>query len=486
MVWQGKYDRLFIGGEWIAPQGSERIAVISPTTEEVIAEVPSGSRADIDHAVAAARRGFDKGPWPRLALEERRAVLRRLSVLFTERADDIAAQVTEEMGCPITLSKSMQSVGARLLIDAFVDMAPDYEWQTLRQSATGNGLVLRQPIGVVAAIIPWNAPLLTAMIKLAPALLSGCTVILKPAPESPLSAWLLAEMLSQAGLPEGVVNIVPADREVSEYLAMHPDVDKVTFTGSTAAGQHLGALCGQQIRRLTLELGGKSAAIITDDADFDHAVGCLRMNALRNSGQVCSNKTRILVSKRRQGEFLEALSAMMATMPVGDPRQAETQIGPMVSRRQRERVNGYIDKGRAEARLAWANPATLPERGWFVTPTIFADVGRKAVIAQEEIFGPVLAVIPYEDEDDAIAIANDSIYGLNGSVFTGDPERGVEIARRIQTGTVEINGNGVGFHAPIGGFKKSGIGREAGLEGFDAYVEIKSIGLPKDLATKYA
>lgn len=485
MVWQGKYDRLFIGGDWIAPQGGERIAVISPTTEEVIAEVPSGSRADIDRAVAAARLAFDKGPWPHLALEERRAVLRRLSALFTERADDIAALVTEEMGCPITLSKSMQSVGARLLIDAFVDMAPDYEWQTLRQSITGNGLVLRQPIGVVAAIIPWNAPLLTAMIKLAPALLSGCTVILKPAPESPLSAWLLAEMLTQAGLPEGVVNIVPADREVSEYLAMHPDVDKVTFTGSTAAGQHLGALCGRQIRRLTLELGGKSAAIITDDADFDHAVGCLRMNALRNSGQVCSNKTRILVSKRRQGEFLEALSAMMATMPIGDPRLPETQIGPMVSRRQRERVNGYIDKGRAESRLAWANPAALPERGWFVTPTIFADVDRKAVIAQEEIFGPVLAVLPYEDEEDAIAIANDSIYGLNGSVFTGDAERGMQIARRIQTGTVEINGNGVGFHSPIGGFKKSGIGREAGLEGFDAYVEIKSIGLPKELAAKY-
>lgn len=486
MVWQGRYDRLFIGGDWVAPQGAERITVTSPTTEEAIAEVPSASRADIDRAVAAARLAFDKGPWPRLALEERRAVLRRLSAIFTERADDIAALVTEEMGCPITLSKSMQSAGARLLIDAFVDMAPDYEWQTLRQSVTGNGLVLRQPIGVVAAIIPWNAPLLTAMIKLAPALLAGCAVILKPAPESPLSAWLLAEMLTQAGLPEGVVNIVPADREVSEYLALHPDVDKVTFTGSTAAGQHLGALCGQRVRRLTLELGGKSAAIITDDADFDHAAGCLRLNALRNSGQVCSNKTRILVSHRRQGEFLEALSAMMATMPVGDPRQAETQIGPMVSRRQRERVNGYIDKGAAEARRAWANPAALPERGWFVAPTIFADVDRKAVIAQEEIFGPVLAVIPYEDEDDAIAIANDSIYGLNGSVFTGDPERGVQIARRIQTGTVEINGNGVGFHAPIGGFKQSGIGREAGLEGFDAYVEIKSIGLPKELAAKYA
>lgn len=485
MVWQGQYDRLFIGGDWVEPQGREVIEVVSPTTEQVIATVPSGDRADVDRAVAAARAAFDDGPWRRMTLDQRIEAMRRLSAIMERRSDELAQLVTDEMGCPITLSKSMQAAGPRLLLDAFIDMAPDYPWSEVRRSATGNGLVLREPIGVVAAVVPWNAPVLIMMIKLAPALLSGCSIIIKPAPEAPLSGYLLAEMVKEAGIPDGVVNLLPADREVSEYLVMHPGVDKVTFTGSSAAGQHLGALCGGELRRITLELGGKSAAIILDDADISHAVECLRMNSLRNSGQVCSNKTRILVSHQRQEELLEALSTMMRTMPVGDPSNPDTQIGPMVSQRQRDRVEGYIEHGKAEARLVMGGerPADL-NHGWFVGPTIFADVDRKAVIAQEEIFGPVLAVLPYQDEADAIAIANDSQYGLNGSVFTADPEHGVQVARQIRTGTVEINGAGVGFHSPIGGFKKSGIGREAGMEGFDAYVEIKSIGLPKDLAEK--
>ncbi len=485
MVWQGQYDRLFVGGEWVEPQGREVIEVISPTTEQVIATVPSGDRADVDRAVAAARAAFDDGPWRRMTLEQRIEAMQRLSAIMERRSDELAQLVTDEMGCPITLSKSMQSAGPRLLLDAFIDMAPDYPWSEVRRSATGNGLVLREPIGVVAAVVPWNAPVLIMMIKLAPALLSGCSIIIKPAPEAPLSGYLLAEMVAEAGIPDGVVNLLPADREVSEYLVMHPGVDKVTFTGSSVAGQHLGTLCGGELRRITLELGGKSAAIILDDADIGHAVECLRMNSLRNSGQVCSNKTRILVSHQRQEELLEALSAMMQTMPVGDPSNPETQIGPMVSERQRDRVEGYIEQGKAEARLVMGGERSADlNHGWFVGPTIFADVDRKAVIAQEEIFGPVLAVLPYKDEADAIAIANDSQYGLNGAVFTADPEHGIEVARQIRTGTVEINGAGVGFHSPIGGFKKSGIGREAGMEGFDAYVEIKSIGLPNDLAEK--
>ncbi|HRY23631.1 MAG TPA: aldehyde dehydrogenase [Geminicoccaceae bacterium] len=487
MVWQGHYDRLFIGGDWIAPSTGARIAVTSPLTEEVIAEVPDAARTDVDRAVAAARAAFDTGPWPRMPLDERMAVLACFRDIIAERRDQVAQLVTDEMGCPITLSKGMQATGPKLLLDAFLELAPGYPWQDVRRSTTGTGLVLREPKGVVAAVVPWNAPILIAAIKLAPALLSGCTMILKPAPESPLSAYLLAEMLAEAGLPAGVFNVVPADREVSEYLVLHEGVDKVSFTGSSAAGRRLGGICGERLRHLTLELGGKSAGIVLDDADLPSVMQAIRATSLRNSGQVCSNKTRIVVSRRRRDELLDALSAMMATMPVGDPNDPATEIGPMVSHRQRERVEGYIARGREESRLVLGGgrPAGL-NRGWFVEPTIFADVDRNAVIAQEEIFGPVLAVQTYEDEDDAVAIANDSTYGLNGAVHSADPERALRLARRIETGTVEINGAGVGFHSPIGGVKMSGIGREAGPEGFDAYVDIKSIGLPAGLADKFA
>lgn len=486
MVWQGKYDKLFIGGEWVSPATSERIPVVSPTSEEKIAEVPAGAPKDVDRAVAAAREAFDSGPWPRLSLEERSEHLRRLSEVIEARVEIMAELVTEEMGCPITLSKAMQAAAPRVLLNEFIEMAPEYNWSELRQSATGSGLVMRHPIGVVAAVVPWNAPFLISMIKLAPAMLAGCTMVLKPAPETPLDAYLLAEMIEEAGLPKGVLNVVPADREVSEYLVMHPGVDKVTFTGSSAAGSRIGALCGADIRRLTLELGGKSAALILDDADVAKAVECLRMNALRNSGQVCSNKTRILVSKTRRSEVLEALASMMQTMPVGDPRDPDTQIGPMVSKRQQERVEAYIAAGKAEGAQVVFGGERLRDldRGWFVAPTLFADVTGDMTIAQEEIFGPVLSVLTYEDEENAIAIANDSIYGLNGSIFTGDAEHGLALARRIKTGTVELNGCGVGFNSPIGGFKKSGIGREAGFEGFDAYVETQSVGLPPELVEK--
>ncbi|MEU6563281.1 aldehyde dehydrogenase [Nocardia nova] len=475
------YDRLFIDGRWAAPASNQMIEVVSPATEEIIARVPEGAEADIDAAVTAARRAFDSGPWGRSDLTERMAVLSKLSTQFTERADEIAQLISTEMGCPITLSNSMQAIGPRLLLDTFLELAPSYPWADTRRSATGNALVTREAVGVVAAIVPWNAPLLTGMIKIAPALLAGCTVVYKPSPETPLSAYLLAEMLQNAGLPDGVFNVVPADREVSEYLVRHPGVDKVSFTGSTTAGRRIASLCGDDLRRVTLELGGKSAAVLLDDADFDVVIPAIRALSLRNSGQVCSNKTRIVVPRSRRDELLDRLVAMIESMPVGDPFDPATEVGPMVSATHRARVEGYINGAKdsgAKLIVGGGRPGGL-DRGWYVEPTVFADVDPAARIAQEEIFGPVLTVHTFDTEDQAIDIANNSEYGLNGSVFAADTAHALAVARRIRTGTVEVNGSGAGFHAPIGGFKNSGIGREAGPEGFDAYVEIKSYGLPQ-------
>lgn len=482
--WPGKFDQLFIGGDWVAPTGLERIEVISPYTEQVVMAVPAATSADVDRAVAAARQAFDTGPWPRTNLADRVAVLRRLRNLIEERRELLASVVTEEMGAPITQSRAIQ-VGVPLtLLDAYVDMVQTFPFESVRTSATGSALVTREPVGVVAAIVPWNVPLTVTLQKLAPALLTGCTVVLKPAPESPLSTYLLAELLQEAGLPEGAVNIVPADREISEYLVGHPAVDKVTFTGSTAAGRRIAALCGQNLKRVTLELGGKSAAIVLDDADLDITVESLRLGSLRNSGQICSLKTRLLVSRRRHDEFLSHLHELVNSMPVGDPSEPSTQIGPLVSARQRSMVENYINIGRDEGAkpvLGGGRPEGLG-RGWFVEPTVFVDVQPDMRIAQEEIFGPVLVVLTYEDEAEAVAIANNSMYGLNGAVFSGDIEHGFDVARRIRTGTVEVNGSSAGFHAPLGGFKCSGIGREAGREGFEAYVEPKSYGLPREFA----
>jgi aldehyde dehydrogenase (NAD+) len=339
---------------------------------------------------------------------------------------------------------------------------------------------VREPVGVVAAVIPWNAPQLVTSIKLAPALLAGCTVVLKPAPETPLDAYLLAEMLQQAGVPDGVVNILPADREVSEYLVTHPGVDKVAFTGSTVAGRRIASLCGEDLRRVTLELGGKSAAVVLDDADLEATVESLRVGSFRNSGQVCSLKTRILVSRARESELLERLTAMVESMPVGDPLKQTTQIGPLVSARQRTRVEGYIASGRSEGATVVRGGHRSPdlERGWFVEPTVFTGVLPSMRIAREEIFGPVVGVITYENEDQAVQFANDSDYGLSGAIYTEDLERGLSMARRLRTGVVEMNGNLVGVNSPLGGFKNSGIGRESGPEGLDAYTELKSIGVP--------
>lgn len=482
-LWQGKYDKFFIGGRWVAPSSDRTFEVVSPSTEEVVARVAEGIEADIDAAVSAAREAFDRGPWPQMALEDRIATLRRLSQELAAHETDIANLVTAEMGSPVTLSKKMQAMGPRLLLDAFLELAPTYSWSERRQSPTGSALITREPVGVVAAIVPWNAPLLITMIKLGPALLAGCTVVLKPSPETPLDAYLLATLLEKVGIPDGVVNIVPAHREASEHLVRHRGVDKVSFTGSTAAGRRIASLCGQDVRRVTLELGGKSAAVLLDDADLDAAVAAIRAVSLRNSGQVCSNKTRIVVARSRRTELHDRLVDLVESLQVGDPFDPATEVGPMASASHRQRVEGYIADGKgagASVLVGGGRPVDL-ERGWYVDPTVFVDVDPAARIAQEEIFGPVLTVHTFDTEEEAVAIANNSDYGLNGSVFSVDPHRAMSVARRIRTGTVEVNGAPVGFTAPIGGFKASGIGREAGLEGFDAYVELKSYGLAPDM-----
>ncbi|BEP13879.1 aldehyde dehydrogenase [Acidothermaceae bacterium B102] len=484
MGWTGKLDHLFIGGNWVRPRGQGRLEVVNPATEEVIATVPSSSREDADAAVAAARYAFDSGPWPQMPLGDRLEILSRFRDLYADHEQEMARLISQEMGCPISLSVTFQAAAPRMILESYLELAQSYPFRTIRRASTGSALVTREPVGVVAGVIPWNVPQSIAMLKVAPALVSGCTMVLKPSPETPLDAYLMAELLERAGLPSGVFNLLPADRDTSQHLVSHPGVDKVAFTGSTNAGRRVAAICGQGLRRVTLELGGKSAAIFLDDADLDDAVERLRLGSLRNSGQVCSLKTRLVVSKRRERGLVDRLVALVESMPMGDPFDPSTQIGPMASARHRRVVEDYIDIGLGEgarAVVGGGRPSGY-DHGWYVEPTIFTGVSRGSRIAQEEIFGPVLAVLTYETEDEAVAIANDSGYGLNGAVFTADPQRGLSVASRIRTGTVELNGNAAGLHAPAGGFKSSGIGREQGYEGLDSYTETRSVGVPPSLA----
>lgn len=474
------HGRLFIGGDWVQPATSATLDVISPHTEEVIARVPEGGEADMDRAVAAARDAFDHGPWPRMTAAERADVMTAILGYLQERAAELAIIITNEMGCPISFSQTGQTMAATMLLDYYIGLAREYPFEEVRAGLLGPVLVRREPVGVAGCIIPWNVPLFTTMLKLAPALAAGATVVIKPAPETPLDAIVLADAIRAAGVPAGVVNIVPAGREVGEYLVRHPGVDKIAFTGSTAAGRRVGAICGEQLKRVTLELGGKSAAIILDDADISSTISGLLPAALMNSGQACVAQTRILASRTRYPEVVEALVAAVRAMQVGDPIDPATMCGPMAAARQRDRVEGYIRIGRDEgARIACGGgrPAGL-KKGWYVEPTVFVDVDNNMRIAQEEIFGPVLAVIPYNDTEEAVRIANQSAYGLSGTVWSADVGRGLAIARRIRTGIYTVNGMAMDFSSPFGGFKASGIGRELGPEGLAAYLEPKQINLP--------
>jgi aldehyde dehydrogenase (NAD+) len=474
------HERLFIGGEWAQPATGATLDVVSPHSEEIVGRVAEGREADMDRAVAAARAAFDGGPWPRMRAAERADVMARLLAVLQERAGELAVTITTEMGSPISFSHMAQVMAANMVLDYFVRLARAYPFEEVRPGMLGPTLVRREPVGVAACIIPWNVPLFTAMLKLGPALAAGATVVMKPAPETPLDAIILADALRDAGVPKGVVNIVPAGREVGEHLVRHPGIDKVAFTGSTVAGRRIAAICGEQLKRVTLELGGKSAAIILDDADVAAAVGGLLPAAIMNNGQACVAQTRILAPRRRYREVCEALVEAMRNVPVGDPMDPSTLCGPLVAARQRERVEGYIRIGQEEgARVACGGgrPAGMT-KGWYVEPTVFVDVDNRMRIAQEEIFGPVVAVIPYTDVDDAVRIANDSDYGLSGTVWSSDVDAGLQVARRIRTGTYTVNGFAMEFSAPFGGFKASGVGRELGPEGLAAYLEARQINLP--------
>jgi aldehyde dehydrogenase (NAD+) len=475
-----EWDKLFIGGKWVEPSTSEVIEVHSPATGELVGKVPAAARGDVDAACAAARKAFDEGPWPTMSPQERAAVLGAAVKLMEERADELKFLLGAETGQPATIVDMMQYGAAMAAFNYYAAAADKFTWQDIRDGIYGQSLVLREPIGVVGAITAWNVPFFLAANKLGPALLAGCTVVLKPAAETPLSVFAMAEMFAEAGLPEGVLSVLPGGPDTGRALTANPEIDKYTFTGSSAVGKEIGKLAAEKLKPCTLELGGKSAAIILEDADLDSTLPMLAFSGVMNSGQACVAQTRILAPRSRYDEIVEKVAGAVAAMPVGLPDDPGAAIGPLISEKQRERVEGYIKKGVEEgARLVTGGgrPEGL-DSGWFVQPTVFADVANSMTIAQEEIFGPVLAIIPYDTEEDAIRIANDSVYGLAGSVFTTNYPRAMEIASKIRTGTYAVNMYAFDPGAPFGGYKNSGIGRENGPEGIEQYVEHKSVLLP--------
>jgi aldehyde dehydrogenase (NAD+) len=474
------YDRVYIGGRWAEPASDRVLEVRSPHDRSLTGTAPHAAPADVDRAVAAAREAFDEGPWPRMSPQERRAVVERFSELHAARAEEFAALVTSENGTPLWFTRWIHRSAVPEQTDAYLRAAAALDWEE-QVGAVGETrtLLRREPVGVVAAVIPWNAPHQSALAKLVPALLTGCTVILKASPETALDALALAEVFDEAGFPEGMVSILPAGRETSEYLVAHPGVDKIAFTGSTAAGRRIASIAGQQLKRVSLELGGKSASIIFDDADLTAAVEGLKLLSLGNNAESCVAHTRILAPRSRYEEVVAALKTMVERLRVGDPADPETFIGPMVrAEQQQQRVRSYIELGIAEgARLVTGGPETPDglEGGHYVRPTLFADVDSRMRVAREEIFGPVLVVIPFDDEDDAVRVANDSEYGLAGGVWTADRDRGMEVARRIRAGWLSVNGAPPTFDGAFGGYKSSGIGREFGATGLAQYVEYKSV-----------
>jgi aldehyde dehydrogenase (NAD+) len=478
-------DRFFIGGEWVAPSSRSTIDVIDSSTEEVYFRVPEAQVADMDRAVTAARGAFDEGPWPSMTHADRAEFLKGIATGLRDRSEDIGQIWPRESGALHKIAK-LSAAGIAGAFEYYAGLAHTFPFEEQVQPSQGKfGILVREPVGVVGAIIPWNAPIGLITYKIAPALLAGCTVVLKCSPEAPGAAYVVAEIAEALELPAGVLNVVTADREVSELLVRDTRVDKITFTGSTAAGRRIASICGERIARCTLELGGKSAALILDDMDLNEAAATLAGAECMLAGQVCSSLTRIVVSRHRHDELADALAGAFSQVQVGDPFEKATQMGPLVSGRQRDRVEGYIATGLAQGATlltGGGRPSGL-DRGYYVEPTVFANVDNSSTIAQEEIFGPVLSVIPVEGEEQMVATANDTIYGLNASVFTHDVDRARNVARRLRSGTVGHNAFRTDFGVAFGGFKQSGLGREGGTEGLLPFLETKTVileGPPAD------
>ncbi|HEX2016429.1 MAG TPA: aldehyde dehydrogenase family protein [Solirubrobacteraceae bacterium] len=468
-------DQLFIGGEWVKPSGSETIEVVDATTERVMGSVPKGGADDVAAATRAARAAFPA--WSQTPVAERAELCQRVAGVLGERNEEIASLISREVGMPIGLSRMIQAGLPTMSFGSMPQVVAEMDWE----ERVGNSLIVREPVGVVGAITPWNYPLHQICAKVAPALAAGCTVVVKPSEVTPLNAFLLAEILEQVGLPAGVFNLVTGfGPVVGEAIAASPDVDMVSFTGSTRAGRRVSEVAAATVKRVALELGGKSPNVILADADLQAAVIDGLGKCFLNSGQTCSALTRMLVPRERLAEAEAIAAAAVAQTPVGDPFADGVALGPLVSETQRERVRDYIRQGEQEGAKLVAGGAEPPEdldRGYFVRPTVFSEVRPDMTIAQEEIFGPVLAMIPYDSEDEAVQIANDTIYGLAGGVWSGDTEHAQAVARRLRTGQVEINGATFNPLAPFGGFKQSGHGRELGRFGLEEFLEIKSIQL---------
>ncbi|PRX49146.1 aldehyde dehydrogenase (NAD+) [Prauserella shujinwangii] len=462
----------YVEGEWVPSSGTRGIDVVNPATEEVIATVPEGTAEDVDAAVAAARRAFPG--WAATPVGERCGYVGAIADALDRRRDEVAATISADMGCPIKIARLVQAGLPVTVAGTFRDPALVPEPEEL-----GNSLVVREPIGVVGAITPWNYPLHQVVAKVAPALAAGCTVVLKPSEVAPMAAYLFAEIVAEVGVPAGVFNLVSGTGPVvGEAIAAHPDVDMVSFTGSGRAGARVSEVASGTIKRVALELGGKSPNVILPDADVEQAVKAGLNNAYLNGGQTCAALTRMIVHRDQRDRVLELLRAGVATFTVGDPSDPATRLGPMASRAQRDRVVGYIEKGIAEGATLVCGGPDAPEdapSGCYVRPTVFADVDPGMAIAREEIFGPVLSVFTYDTEDEAVALANDTEYGLAAAVWAGDVERGTAVARRIRAGQVDVNGGRFNPLAPFGGYRRSGNGRELGRYGLEEFLETKAI-----------
>ena len=471
-------DKVWIGGEWRAAHSGRMIELISPNTEQVVGAVAEADEQDMDAAVAAAREAFDHGPWPRMSVAERNEVMKKITAHLRSRESELARAWTAQMGGLASFAPGMVA-GATAQFDQTREIGATFQYIQQREThAAEVAYLVHEPVGVVASIAPWNGPYGIMASKVANALITGCTVIMKPSPETPLEAYIIAEACEAAGVPAGVVNLVCGHREASDHLVCNAGVDKVSFTGSTVAGKRIASVCGSRIARYTLELGGKSAAIVRDDFTAEETAKLMTGTITLLSGQVCAMLSRLIVPRNRQDEIADAIAAEMQKVKIGYSDDPTTQLGPLAMKRQLERVEGYIEEGRKTADLVTGgNRPSHLNQGYFIEPTLFKNVDNKSRIAQEEIFGPVLSIIPVADEAEAIAVANDSSYGLSGAVLTKDPQAAFDIARQVRTGGIAQNGLKVDWGLPFGGYKQSGIGREGGVDGLRAYLETKTMYL---------